>query len=431
MAKKTSIKKEGQLPDPLELIQSIDSEAEVLDESKSANITGYISTGNYLLDACICGHMTSKEKNEDGEDMGAGFPANRVVVLAGESGTAKSVLACSVARGAQEKGYTVLYYDSESAIDKNFCKRLGVDTSRLIIRPVNTVQELSHNIAVLCNTLGEQMEKYGKCNKYYIVCDSLTNLSSVKEKDDIAEGANKADFSRQKAAKALFRIASPLANYGCGMCVVTHVYQSMDMFKPGTTVSGGSGVIYNASVILELSAAKLVDKENDARAAKASNAGDVVKTGVLITAKPRKSRYSIPHKVRFQIPFYKAPNPYVGLENYCSWEKCGICRGSFITEKEYNKLPDSEKVKIHVFDYNGETKYVQEKDTARGIVVRHLGEAVPVTEFFTSKVFTPEFLKEMDEKVIRPEFELPDRSSFDDIKEIEDLIDVNSGDAEE
>lgn len=87
-------------------------------------------------------------------------------------------------------------------------------------------------------------------------------------------------------------------------------------------------------------------------------------------------------------------------------------------------MSDKEKESIHVFDFNSETKYVQEKDTARNIIVKHLGAAVPVTEFFTDKVFTEDYLKEIDENVIKPAFKLPDQSAFDDIKEIEDMIEV-------
>ena len=49
-------------------------------------------------------------------------------------------------------------------------------------------------------------------------------------------------------------------------------------------------------------------------------------------------------------------NKYLGLEQFMNWENAGVCRGNLLTEKEYNKLSDSEKAKIHVFDFNGETK---------------------------------------------------------------------------
>ena len=46
---------------------------------------------------------------------------------------------------------------------------------------------------------------------------------------------------------------------------------------------------------------------------------------------------------------------------------------------------------------------------------------------FTPKVMTEEWLRNFDENVIRPAFELPDQSKFDDNNEeyTEELIDVN------
>ena len=40
-----------------ELIKSFDDSAEVLSDSKMAVITDYISTGNYMLNACITGSL--------------------------------------------------------------------------------------------------------------------------------------------------------------------------------------------------------------------------------------------------------------------------------------------------------------------------------------------------------------------------------------
>ena len=33
-------------------------------------------------------------------------------------------------------------------------------------------------------------------------------------------------------------------------------------------------------------------------------------------------------------------NPYIGLEEYISWDACGVERGRFINENAYNKLTD-------------------------------------------------------------------------------------------
>jgi hypothetical protein len=53
-----------------------------------------------------------------------------------------------------------------------------------------------------------------------------------------------------------------------------------------------------------------------------------------------------------------------------------------------------------------------------------LGCDVPINELFTSKVFTDDFMKKFDEQVIRPAFELPDQSKWDNDDElVSELID--------
>ena len=416
MAKKT-VKKEGALPDPMKMMQKIDKDVEVIEDSAYSNIEDWISSGNYILDACVSGSCFKGIA-----------PAGRVTTLTGDPGTGKSYLACSFAREAQKKNYTVLYLDSEGAIDKAFVSRLGVDTSKLLIRQVSTVLEVSQIILNLCRELEAQEEEYGEHNKFAIVLDSLGNLSTQSEVENTAAGENKRDLKRAQDVKQLFRTCTtPIARMKIPFVVITHQYASIGSYVPTNIASGGSGLGYNSSVTLELSVSKLADKANDAAAAKAAHAEDVVKTGVTVTAKPKKSRFTIPRKVRFQIPYYKKPNPYVGLDGFVGdFEKSGICRGVLLSEKEYSKLSDADKAKVYVFEKDGQTLYCQQKDTARSIVVKHLGEAIPIPDLFTDKVFTEEYLHWLDDNVIRPAFELPDQNAFDDVKEIEDLIEVSS-----
>lgn len=191
-------------------------------------------------------------------------------------------------------------------------------------------------------------------------------------------------------------------------------------------INHNSGIVYNASVTIELSAAKLDDKANETAAASRQGADTTIKNGVLVTAKPVKSRFCRPYKVKFQIPYFKKPNPYVGLEAFMNWDNAGVVRGSIITEKDYQKLSDAQKQKILTFEHNGETMYCEPKETARGIVVKHLGKQVPLADFFSDEVFTQEFLEYINENIIHPMFDLPDQNSFDDINEIEDMIETGT-----
>lgn len=410
MAKKVKAMTEGELPDIFDTIKSIDDTAEIIADSAYSNIQDWIPTGNYLLNACISG------------DLFKGIPSGRVSTLVGESGAGKSYLSASICREAQKKGYTPIYMDSEGAIDSEFVRRLGVDPNKMIIKQVNTIAETSGFIANLCKQLQEQEDKYGKHQKVILVLDSLGNLTSEKEREDTLSGAQKRDMTKQQEIKAMFRVnATPIARLQIPWIVVSHVYSSMSMFNPGNIVSGGSGIQYNSSVTLELFKAKLADKENDDAAAKKTGV-EATKNGVLVTAKPQKSRFCIPQKIKFQIPFFKKPNPYIGLETYMTWDNSGVCRGSIIDEKTYSKLSPAEQLKVHTFDYNGTTMYCQEKDTARGIVVKHLGRQVSFIEFFSDVVFTDEFLEYLNTNVIRPAFQLPDQDAFDDIKDIENVL---------
>ena len=172
-------------------------------------------------------------------DIYKAVPTGRVVTFAGTSGAGKSFLACSVCREAQKKGYIPIYLDSEGAIDSAFVKRLGVDPNNMIIRKVNTILETSQFIAELCEKLQEQQDKTGQHDKVIIVLDSLGNLTSDKEREDTMAGAVKADFTKAKDTKAMFRVcATPIAKLQIPWIVVNHVYQSMSFIPQNIQAMG-------------------------------------------------------------------------------------------------------------------------------------------------------------------------------------------------
>lgn len=527
-----------------DLIKSFDDSAEILSESKSAVISDYISTGNYMLNACMTGSIFR------------GAPTGRVVTLVGEAATGKSYLAVSMCREAQKKGYTPVYLDSEGSIDVDFVKRLGCDTSNFVIRQVTTISEVS---TFLSNFLAKvnSMPEDGR-PKLIFVLDSLGNLTSDKELKDTIEANGKRDMTKAQEIKALFRTNMTAITKAKALFVVcSHVYTTQDLFAK-KIVSGGclvageeivtrdgykkiedviegdyvltrdgtfrevlktfhfkkrvisfsfdtlaeideplsiscsfdhmfltescndgwtkaseldvndtifirnkygemysativekrisaqkrdvydicvedvhsyvskngiinhnSGINYNSSVTIMLSTAKLEDKASD----KIVNekVGDFTKTGVIVTATPNKSRFTIPQRVQFQIPFFKSPNPYIGIEKYLTWENSGIVRGELLYEKDYEKLSADEKAKCYeMADVDGVLCYARPKDTARTIVVKHLGKKVPVTDFYTAEVFTDELLHKLDDEVIKPNFELPSSDSMADVEEFLD-----------
>lgn len=414
MAKKTSIGTSDNGNSIFDIIKTVDKSAEILSQCDTAVIKDYIDSGNYILNACLTGSLFK------------GAPAGRVLTLAGSSGCGKSYLALSFCRNAQKKGYTPLYLDSESAIDIEFVKRLGCDPDNFILKQVSTIREVSSLIANVCKSLLDLPEKERESKKMIIVLDSLGNLTSDKEYNDTLDGTEKRDMTKQQEIKALFRTnATSLGKLGIPFIVCSHTYQTLDLYSKAV-VSGGTGLSYNASLTLMMTTSKYEDKESEKIAE--NKVGEYTKLGVIVTAKPEKSRFTIPQKVQFQIPYFKAPNPYIGLEKYLTWENSGILEGILLTKKEYDKLSDKEKDTVKTFVKDGETFYAFPKVAGitknRTIVVSHLGKQLPLSMLFTSQVFTDELLHKLDEEVIRPNFELPSQESFDDLSE---FVDTETG----
>jgi hypothetical protein len=125
------------------------------------------------------------------------------------------------------------------------------------------------------------------------------------------------------------------------------------------------------------------------------------KTGIIVTSTPKKARFTRPYAVKFHISFMNGMNPYVGLQDFVSWENCGIQRGKLDIDKK-----------------TGEMTFSSVESSPRWAVA-HLGKTVASTQLFTPEVFTEEVLRKLDVNVIQPHFKLPDL--FDE-KELEEFI---------
>lgn len=357
-----------------------------------SEITDYIPTGNYICNACLTGSVFK------------GAPNNRILCLSGESGTGKTYLLMNMAREAQKKGHYVIWYDSENAIELSQLVQFGVDPEKFRYEPVGTVQDFKTSITQTLDLLIEQKEAGNQIPNIFFVLDSVGNLATQKEIDDAKAASDKADMTRAKNIRAIFRIiAHKMGVIGATLAFSNHIYMSNDLFSQRIQ-SGGKGLVYGASIILNLSKAKL--KEGT----------DNLQTGIVVTAEPDKNRFCKPVKVKFYISYVNGMNPYVGLEEYISFERCGIQKGKFITEKEYNKSPNSEYIRVEKQD--GEVVYFVPSETSRNYCLDN-GETISPKELFTAKTFTKERLQRLDE-YIQSEFKYAEGVKIDDLFEEEE-----------
>jgi len=376
-------------------MSKISEYGETLDKSTISEIDHYIPTGNFHLNACLTGSLFG------------GYPNNRAVALAGPSGTGKTYLILNAIKQAQKQGYSIIFYDSENAVDKKLVEKFGIDPKTFRYEPCNTVQEFRSSVTAITDVLIEQKKKGIELPKIMVVLDSAGNLATQKEIDDAKTGSSKADMTRAKLLKSTFRII--MTQFG--ICKIpflftNHTYQTQDLFSRQVG-GGGTGPEYAASIILFLGKAKL--KEG------------IEQTGIIVTAKPNKNRFAKPTNIKFHISFNKGMNPYVGLEEYIGWDICGIERGRFITEGAFNKLPDPGKAECrkHSFtkDKKNITVYFQPSPTARKICVKHLNDAVDLNQLYTPQVLTEDVLKLLEPTVAA-------KFTYGDELEQEELADI-------
>ena len=196
--------------------------------------------------------------------------------------------------------------------------------SRVAIVPVATVQQFRTQAVKI---LDKYLEQKGDRPPMLFVLDSLGNLSTDKEMQDIADGKDTRDMTRAQLVRGAFRVLTlKLGKAKVPMIVTNHVYDVTGAYVPIKKMGGGSGLEYAASTIVFLSKKKDKDKDNEV-------------TGAIVTAVLKKARLTIENKkVETLLNYTDGLDPYYGLLDLA--EKFGIFKK---LSKQY-ELPTGEKL---------------------------------------------------------------------------------------
>ena len=248
-----------------DIVKEIDNEyATVVSDGVAAGDTsGYIDTGSYIFNGLVSGSLNK------------GVPGNKITAIAGESSTGKTFFCLGIVRHFLESNPDggVIYFESESALSREMIETRGIDSSRMIIVPVTTVQEFRQQaIKILDKYMQEKNQP-----PMLMVLDSLGMLSTSKEMEDSEAGKETRDMTRAQVVKSIFRVLTlKLGKANVPLIVTNHTYDVVGAYVPTKEMGGGSGLKYAASNIIYLSKSK----EKDGK--------EVV--GNIIKAKLAKSR---------------------------------------------------------------------------------------------------------------------------------------------
>lgn len=261
----------------------------------------WIDSGNFALNYCISG------------DFKRGIPLGKVTMFAGQSGSGKSYI-CSgnIVRNAQKEGIFPVVIDTENALDENWLKPLGVDTSddkllKVNMAMVDDVAKLMSDFMKDYKSKYESVEKAER-PKILFILDSLGMLLTPTDVNQFESGDLKGDMGRKpKALTALVRnCVNMFGEYEVGLVVTNHSYASQDMFDPDDKISGGQGFIYASSIVVAMRKLKLKEDEDGKKTT------DV--KGIRAACKIMKTRYNKPFEsVEVKIPWDSGMDPYSGL----------------------------------------------------------------------------------------------------------------------
>lgn len=387
-------------------------DAEIISKSAFGELKDWISTGNYALNCQISGSIYK------------GIPRNRITGISGPSGTGKTFLALNIAREAQKLDYHVLYFDTEFAIDIDTVKKFSIDVDNFTLIPEDIIHNVKNQIVGIYSEIKDLISSKKDPGKFIIVIDSIGNLKTAKEDNDSKAGESKRDMTRPGEIKSLFRtITVDSGKLGIPIILVNHTYKDTTAYVPSNVIAGGSGAQYNPSVNIILTKAKLKEETKESKGA------GLAQTGIVVTSKLEKSRFTRPITIKFHIDFFKGMNKYVYLENYIDWETCGIQRGTL--KKAVTMKPVLDENGEQVI-YRGKPKFEEVEsdqpefkadDSAKTWAVRHLGRAVKGSELFSRNVFTDEVLEALDKKMASI-FLLPEAISEDEFTSMDDDLEA-------
>ena len=231
----------------------------------------FIDTGSYIFNGLISGSLVG------------GVSSNRITAIAGESSTGKTYFSLAVVKNFLDNnpdGYC-LYFDTEAAVNKGLLESRGIDTTRLVVVNVVTVEEFrSKALKAVDIYLKTDEEDRKPC---MFVLDSLGMLSTEKEISDALSEKQVRDMTKSQLIKGAFRMLTlKLGQANIPLIVTNHTYDVIGSYFPTKEMGGGSGLKYAASTIIYLSK----KKEKDGK--------DVI--GNIIKAKTHKSRLSKENK---------------------------------------------------------------------------------------------------------------------------------------
>ena len=188
----------------------------------------YLDSGSYIFNALVSGNLYG------------GFSGNKITAIAGESSTGKTFFSLAVVANFLDNNpdAVVLYFDTESAITRSLLESRNIDTERVVVINVVTIEEFRTKAL-------QAVDKYLKYPEderqpMLFVLDSLGMLSTEKEITDALADKNVRDMTKSQLVKGAFRMLTlKLGQAKIPLLVTNHTYDVIGSYVPTKEMGGG------------------------------------------------------------------------------------------------------------------------------------------------------------------------------------------------
>lgn len=263
-----------------------------LSKDNPTDVTDWIPTGSRWLDSMIC------------RGKYAGIPVGKIVEIAGLESTGKSYMAAQIASNAQNMDITVVYFDSESAIDSRFLEKSGCDTDELLYVQAQSVEFVLETIEELLGS-GE--------NRYLFIWDSLALTPAVSDVEGDFDPLSSMAVKARILAKGMSKLTVPIANSGSTFLVLNQLKTNItnnraELLTEPYITPGGKAMHYAYSLRVWLTSRKA--KNSFVYDDKGFRTGSEVKVTL------KKSRFGTQGR---QCAFKILWGGFVGIQDEESW----------------------------------------------------------------------------------------------------------------
>lgn len=244
--------------------------------------------------------------------FGGGIPFGKILEVAGEESSGKSLIAYNFAYATQQLGGHVIWVDAEQAWMNSWAQENGIDPAEVTVIRDTRIENIADALADLTIYWRSQLTHN---EPILLVVDSIAAMDCADNIDSKMVDGKSEMGGRAKALYKFFRIRSELF-YRLG---ITQIYinqlrtaLNVGFGKDNTTTTGGAALKFYASIRAAFYAGKGITVRYRGKERKA---------GKLVTIRLIKNKVAPPRPTISKTPVYFNPKYHeVGFDRYFGLE---------------------------------------------------------------------------------------------------------------